>query len=98
MAKRNLNVVIECGEKTCFDPDTQTMCSKVFTKRFGTQWVCGIFKDPNDKVSDFEMKFGELDGTETGNPERYLLRCPECIKAEEDATASSCFEDEFGFR
>jgi hypothetical protein len=34
---------VVCGDTTCFDFDTKTMCSFVRVSHFGTKWSCAAF-------------------------------------------------------
>lgn len=40
--KRNLIIEIDCGTDTCSN-ERMKMCKYVWTKRFGTIYVCGLF-------------------------------------------------------
>ena len=40
-----LTVEISCGRSTCWDPVSDTMCSEVVARRFGQEFVCGLFAE-----------------------------------------------------
>ena len=66
---RNLTIVIQCGPKTCYDTHAKKMCDQVLTRRFGTEWVCGVFHRKGEPVALQDSR------------ELYLQRCPECLAA-----------------
>lgn len=63
---RHLPVI--CGETTCFDKSTQTMCRFVLVTHFGTKWVCGVYRD----------EFGGH--KELPEMSDLLQRLPECLE------------------
>jgi hypothetical protein len=72
MAKRNLNIVIDCGEKTCASKPGE-FCSRLLVTRMGTQWVCGAFLD--EQCNNVELR----EDRESG----WLQRCDQCLEAEQ---------------
>ena len=72
MAKRTLNIVIDCGEKTCAS-EPGVFCPRLLTTHFGTRWVCGAFFDKECKQVVLH------EDHESG----WLQRCDQCLKAEQ---------------
>jgi len=72
--KRTIKIVIDCGERYCSpDPDKGTFCPQMMVRRMGTEWVCALFH--NQDGSDIELK--------SDGPEGCLMRCKQCLEAEE---------------
>jgi len=70
--ERKLQLPIICGDTTCFEKETQTMCGHVETRHFGTRYYCHLFNTENElKESNYEDLRKSM-----------LLRWPECIAAE----------------
>lgn len=74
MAKRILNIVIDCGEKTCAS-EPGMFCNRLLTTHFGTRWVCGAFLDA--QCNNVELHADK-------NGEGWLQRCDQCLEAEEN--------------
>ena len=73
MAKRTLNIVIDCGEKTCASAPG-VFCGRLLTTRMGTKWVCGAFLD--EQCNNIELHEDHEYG--------WLQRCDQCLEAEEN--------------
>lgn len=73
MADRLVTIRLKnCGEKTCAS-EPGVFCNHMLTRRFGTEWVCGLFRrDGEPVVLDDDI------GDGTG----WLMRCRECLEAE----------------
>ena len=69
MASRRLSIEIECGDTTCYDYEAHKMCPQVLTRRFGTEWVCGVFHRGGEAIVLRDVK-------------NSLQRCSECKEAE----------------
>jgi hypothetical protein len=65
---RKLTIIIEAGEKTCFNKTTKTMCPMVLTSHYGTRWHCQLFGKTDEELKEV--------GT-------MLQRHPACLEAEE---------------
>lgn len=71
--KRALTIVIDSGEKTCAT-EPGKFCQRLLLTRFGTEWVCGLFRDSNGN----HVKLTDTNGDGTC----WLLRCRECLESE----------------
>jgi hypothetical protein len=69
--KRVLHLAIEAGEAACASSPGK-FCEHVRTRRFGTESVCGLFRDRRYANSATQLQ--DVDG--------WLQRLPECIAAE----------------
>jgi len=77
MAKRTLNIVIDCGEKTCAS-EPGVFCQRLLTTHFGTRWVCGAFFDK--ECSPVVLHEDHEDG--------WLQRCDQCLEAEQKVSVN----------
>ena len=71
--KKHLMLEIDCGDRTC-SSEPGKFCRHVLTKRFGTVWVCGLFR--TEEGSEILLK------DENGGEEGSLMRCGPCLEAE----------------
>lgn len=72
--KRQLAIVVDnCGTSLCSSAPGK-FCSHLLTKRMGTMWICGVFR--NDDGSEIELEDDKGDGTGS------LMRCGACLAAD----------------
>jgi len=70
---KTLTVKIKCGEKTCASKPGK-FCSYVGTAGLKAIPVCRLFPTADNSYTVLK--------TTGGDPLGWLLRCPECLKAE----------------
>lgn len=71
---RLITLPIQCGEETCYDFDTQTMCNYAYSRGFGKTFICALF--PSSEGTSTTLK------TRDNKPEGALLRCSRCLARE----------------
>lgn len=68
--KKNLNISITCGEKTC-GSDIGEFCEFLRQTHSGQKWLCGIF---GTDAEEYTILLKGKDG--------WLLRCAACLHKE----------------
>lgn len=72
---RNLNIKIECGDRTCAS-EPGKFCTFLGSKQFGTRFACCLF--PDDRGDNTPLHEDVTGG--------WLQRCPRCLAAEHGDT------------
>lgn len=79
MAKRTLQLQIDCGEKTCASAPGK-FCQWCLTTRFGTRWICGLFRD--EQSNPVRLRSAQRWSDDGWKDDGWLQRCQQCLETE----------------